>query len=221
MKLIVVEDDPKVARLLKKGLGEEGFIVDVCHDGAAGLELALVGGHDLMILDVMLPGIDGWGVLQHLRGEGSTMPIVMLTARDSIAHRIRGLSQGADDYLVKPFSFGELVARVNAVLRRRRSTVRQVLTIQDLVFDVPAGYASRGDQRLELTAKELALLELLMSRQGEVLSRTTIAEAVWDMAFESDSNVIDVSIRRLRAKVDDPFSVKLIETVRGRGYVIR
>lgn len=220
MKLLVVEDDPKTARFLKKGLGEEGFVVDVCHDGHEGLEAALSGQYELMVLDVMLPIMDGWQVLGELRSRASAMPVVMLTAQDAVAHRIRGLSHGADDYLVKPFAFGELTARIRAVLRRHTGPAHQVLQFEDLKVDGKRGYATRAGGKVELTAKEFQLLELLLRHQGEVLSRTYIAEAVWEMSFDGDSNVIDVNIRRLRAKVDDAHERKLIHTVRGRGYVI-
>lgn len=220
MKLLVVEDDPKTAKFLKKGLGEEGFVVDVCHDGHDGLQAALSGQYGLMVLDVMLPIMDGWRVLDELRTRASQMPVLMLTAQDAVAHRIRGLSHGADDYLVKPFAFGELAARIRAVLRRNGGIVHHALRFEDLSVDTQRGQAERCGAKLELTAKELQLLELLLRHQGEVLSRTYIAEAVWEMTFDGDSNVIDVNIRRLRAKVDDPHERKLIHTVRGRGYVL-
>jgi two-component system, OmpR family, copper resistance phosphate regulon response regulator CusR len=221
MKLLVVEDDPKAARFLKKGLGEEGFVVDLCHDGQEGLDAALTGEYGLMVLDVMLPLLDGWSVLEEMRSRSCQMPVLMLTAQDSVAHRIRGLSHGADDYLVKPYAFGELAARIRAVLRRNGGVSLQgALRLEDLTVDPKSGRAERAGRKLELTAKELQLLEFLLQHQGEVLSRTFIAEAVWEMTFESDSNVIDVNIRRLRAKVDDPFDRKLIHTVRGRGYVV-
>lgn len=221
MKLLVVEDDRKAASFLKKGLGEEGYVVDVCHDGRDGLECVLTGQYGLIILDVMLPDLDGWGVLHEMRARGCQIPVLMLTAQDAVAHRIRGLSLGADDYLVKPFAFGELAARIKAVLRRIGAAPSASLGIDDLTLDPASGLATRAGRSLELTAKELQLLELLLRHQGEVLSRTYIAEAVWEMTFESDSNVIDVNIRRLRVKVDDPFERKLIHTVRGRGYVVR
>jgi two-component system, OmpR family, copper resistance phosphate regulon response regulator CusR len=221
MKLLVVEDDPKAAKFLKKGLGEEGFVVDVCHDGVDGLHAALSGQYNLMVLDVMLPGIDGWGVLDEMRVRRCETPVLMLTAQDAVAHRIRGLSRGADDYLVKPFAFGELAARIRAVLRRNGPPAPAVLEYEDLHVDPKRGRAARGVVDLALTPKELQLLELLLLHCGEVLSRTYIAEVVWEMSFDSDSNVIDVNIRRLRGKVDDDFERKLIHTVRGRGYVLR
>ncbi len=221
MKLLVVEDDPKAARFLKKGLGEEGFVVDVCHDGEHGLQAALTGQYGLMVLDVMLPTLDGWGVVEEMRARACDTPVVMLTALDSVAHRIRGLSHGADDYLVKPFAFGELTARIRAVLRRRSGASKQALRFEDLIVDAKRGFAERDGRQLDLTPKELQLLEMLLLHQGEILTRTYIAETVWEMTFDGDSNVIDVNIRRLRAKADDPFERKLIHTVRGRGYVLR
>lgn len=221
MKLLVVEDDPKAARFLKKGLGEEGFVVDLCHDGQDGLHAALSGQYGLMVLDVMLPVMDGWNVLEEMRARACQTPVLMLTAQDSVAHRIRGLSHGADDYLVKPYAFGELAARIRAVLRRQAPPAAPTLAFADLSLDSKRGHAQRAGVKLELTAKELLLLELLLLHQGEVLSRTFIAEAVWEMSFDGDSNVIDVNIRRLRAKVDDPYQRKLIHTARGRGYVLQ
>jgi two-component system, OmpR family, copper resistance phosphate regulon response regulator CusR len=221
MKLLVVEDDPKAARFLKKGLGEEGFVVDVCHDGEHGLQAALTGQYGLMVLDVMLPVMDGWGVIEEMRARACDTPVLMLTALDSVAHRIRGLSHGADDYLVKPYAFGELTARIRAVLRRKSVPAAQALSFEDLVVDTKRGFAERHGRKLDLTPKELQLLELLLEHQGEILTRTYISECVWEMTFDGDSNVIDVNIRRLRTKVDDPFERKLIHTVRGRGYVLR
>lgn len=221
MKLLVVEDDPNAARFLKKGLGEEGFIVDVCHDGEHGLQAALTGQYGLMVLDVMLPVLDGWGVVEQMRARACDTPVLMLTALDSVAHRIRGLSHGADDYLVKPYAFGELTARIRAVLRRKSTQSPQTLCFEDLAVDTKRGFAERDGRKLDLTPKEVQLLELLLQHQGEILTRTYISECVWEMTFDGDSNVIDVNIKRLRAKVDDPFERKLIHTVRGRGYVLR
>jgi two-component system copper resistance phosphate regulon response regulator CusR len=221
MKILVIEDDRKAGRLLKKGLGEEGYVVDVCHDGEEGLSSAMAGDYGLVVLDVMLPYVDGWTVLTQLRAHDVSLPVLMLTAQDTVAHRIRGLSLGADDYLVKPFAFGELSARIRAVLRRNTAPTATTLQFEDLTVDPRRGLAERGGRRLELTAKELQLLELMLRHPGEILSRTYIAEMVWEMSFEGDSNVIDVNIRRLRSKIDDPYERKLIATVRGRGYVIR
>lgn len=221
MKLLVVEDDAKTVRLLVKGLTEEGFAVDFCRDGESGLDLALAANHDLIILDVMLPLMDGWSLLTRVRQLCCLTPVLMLTAHDSVEHRVRGLSLGADDYLIKPFAFAELLARIRSILRRSSVPDPGVLCFADLQVDVRRHKVVRGKATIELSTKEILLLELLLRHQGEVLSRTYIAEQVWDMNFDSDSNVIDVNIRRLRSKADDPFLRKLIHTVRGRGYVLR
>jgi two-component system copper resistance phosphate regulon response regulator CusR len=221
MKLLVVEDDEKTVRLLRQGFGENGFVIDDCRNGVDGLEAALSQSYDLIVLDVMLPGKDGWDVLNQLRTVDRTTPVVMLTARDAVEYRVKGLTAGADDYVIKPFAFSELLARIQSVLRRRREVVPDTLTYQDLVLDPKRFTVTRSGTDIELTAKEFVLLELLMRQKGEVLSRAYIAEQVWDMSFDGDSNVVEVNIRRLRAKVDDPFERKLIHTVRGRGYVLR
>ncbi len=222
MKLLVVEDDQAAASFLRRGLGEEGFVVDVCGDGEEGLHAALTGQYSLMVLDVMLPVMNGWDVLHEIRARKCPMPVLMLTALDAVNHRIQGLSEGADDYLVKPFAFGELAARVRAVLRRNAAALSgEQLSFDDLTLDAKRNHVERAGTPLRLTAKEFQLLELLLQHQGKVLSRTFIAECVWEMSFDGDSNVIDVNIKRLRAKVDDPFERKLIHTVRGRGYVLR
>jgi len=201
-------------------VGEFGFVFDdLARDGVNGLHLALEGSHDLIVLDVMLPGVDGFGILASVRARKDT-PILMLTARDAVEDRVRGLEGGADDYLVKPFAFSELLARVQALLRRGRSQEPTVFRLADLELDLARRKAMRGGQRLDLTAKEFNLLALLLRRQGQVLSRTTLAEQVWDMNFDSDTNVIDVAVRRLRSKLDDPFEAKLLHTVRGMGYVL-
>ncbi|MFC3627692.1 heavy metal response regulator transcription factor [Vogesella amnigena] len=221
MKILIVEDEIKTGEYLRQGLREAGFAVDLAHDGQEGLHLALEGGHDLLILDVMLPGMDGWQVLTQLRLRHKTMPVLFLTARDQVEDRVKGLELGADDYLVKPFSFAELLARVRTILRRGRGTVEATtLQIAGLELDLLRRRVSRDGKRITLTAKEFGLLELLMRRQGEVLPRSLIASQVWDMNFDSDTNVIDVAVRRLRAKVDDDFEPKLIHTVRGMGYVL-
>jgi len=220
MRILVVEDEPKAAEFLRKGLVEAGFVVDVAGDGEEGLFLATAFDYQLLILDAMLPGKDGWAVLAELRRLGRQMPVLLLTARGDVADRVRGLDLGADDYLVKPYAFTELLARVRALLRRRGEQRPQVFTIADLRIDLHGLRAERGGQRLELAPKEFALLSLLARRQGEVLSRHIIAEQVWDMNFDSDSNVVDVAVRRLRRKVDDPWPTKLIHTVRGMGYVL-
>jgi two-component system copper resistance phosphate regulon response regulator CusR len=220
MKLLIVEDEPKVGDYLKQGLSEAGFVVDLERDGNDGLHAALEGEYDLVVLDVMLPGLDGWQVLQAIRHEGKQTPVLFLTARDRTEERVKGLELGADDYLVKPFAFSELLARVRTLLRRGRITESPVLKVADLELDLLRRRALRGRERIDLTAKEFALLELFMRRQGEVLPRSLIASQVWDMNFDSDTNAIDVAVRRLRAKVDDPFEPKLIHTVRGMGYVL-
>lgn len=220
MKLLVIEDEVKTAKFLKKGLGEAGFVVDVAMDGRAGLDLARDVEFDLIILDIMLPGLDGWQVLTGLRLAGKETQVLFLTARDAVHERVRGLELGADDYLVKPFAFSELLARVRSRLRHRPVRPQEVVRTGDLEVDLLRQRATRGGRRLDLTTKEFLLLSLLVRRAGEVLSRTVIAEAVWDMNFDSDTNVVDVSVRRLRSKVDDPFASKLIHTVRGSGYVL-
>jgi two-component system copper resistance phosphate regulon response regulator CusR len=221
MKLLVVEDDEKTVRLLRQGFGEHGFVIDDCRNGIDGLDAALSQSYDVIILDVMLPGKDGWQVLDQLRAADRMTPVVMLTARDAVEYRVKGLTAGADDYVVKPFAFSELLARIYSVLRRRGSVAPDNLEFEDLALDPKRFTVSRGGQVIELTSKEFLLLELLMRQRGEVLSRTYIAEQVWDMLFDGDSNVVEVNIRRLRAKIDEPFTRKLIQTVRGRGYVIR
>ena len=196
-------------------------MVDLARDGVDGLHLALTESYDLAILDVMLPGIDGWGVLAGIRRAGKDMPVMFLTARDAVDDRVKGLELGADDYLLKPFAFSELLARVRTLLRRGgKAPTDPFLRAANLELDLLRRRVSRGGQRIDLTAKEFALLELLLRRQGEVLPRSLIASQVWDMNFDSDTNVIEVAMRRLRAKVDDAFEPKLIRTVRGMGYVL-
>ena len=222
MRILVVEDDPKLADYLHKALGENGYVVDVARDGIEGRRLALDGDYALLVLDIMLPGVDGFGVLKALR-EKSRLPVLMLTARERVEDRVRGLEAGADDYLVKPFAFSELLARVGALLRRGATPVNgsasTQLRIADLELDLVSRKAQRAGERLHLTAKEFSLLTLLMRRQGQILSRSTLAEQVWDMNFDSDTNVVEVAVRRLRAKIDDAHAVKLIHTIRGVGYV--
>jgi two-component system, OmpR family, copper resistance phosphate regulon response regulator CusR len=220
VKILIVEDEIKTGDYLQLGLQEAGFSVDLVRDGTDGLHLALTGDYDLMILDVMLPSLNGWQVLERMRYKGHELPVLFLTARDQVEDRVKGLELGADDYLVKPFAFSELLARVRTLLRRRRSREPDVLRMADMELDRLRRRASRAGRRIDLTAKEFALLELLLRRQGEVLPRSLIASQVWDMNFDSDSNVVEVAMRRLRAKVDDPFEPKLIHTVRGMGYVL-
>lgn len=220
MRILVVEDERKAADYLKKGLSESGFVVDVAHRGEDGLHLALTETYDLIVLDVMLPGCDGWSILTALRSSGRATPVLFLTARDTVPDRVKGLDLGADDYLVKPFAFSELLARIRTILRRGPSRQNDVFQVADLEIDLPRHRANRGGRRLDLTPKEFALLALMAQRKGEVLSRTLIAEQVWEMNFDSDTNVVDVAIRRLRAKVDDDFPGKLLHTVRGVGYVL-
>ena len=220
--MLIVEDEPKTGEYLRQGLNEAGFVADMAANGSDGLHLALHGEYDLVILDVMLPELDGWQVLASLRRRGLEMPVLFLTARDQVEDRVKGLELGADDYLVKPFSFAELLARVRTILRRGRGggLDSNVLRVADLELDLLRRRVTRGGKRIDLTAKEFGLLELLMRRQGEVLPRSLIASQVWDMNFDSDTNVIEVAMRRLRLKVDDGQLVKLIQTVRGMGYVL-
>ena len=219
MRILVVEDEVKAADYLRKGLSESGYAVEVAHNGIDGQFLAQESEFDLVILDVMLPGLDGWQLLQIIRRK-SQVPVLFLTARDAVEDRVKGLELGADDYLVKPFSYAELLARVRTLLRRGPPREVEQFQVADLQLDVLRRRVQRGAERITLTNKEFALLQLLMERSGEVLSRTQIASQVWQMNFDSDTNVVDVAIRRLRAKVDDPFSPKLIHTVRGMGYTL-
>lgn len=220
MKILVVEDEPKAAAYLRDGLSEHGFVVDVAKEGPDGLHLALTEHYDLLILDVLLPGCDGWSILSRLREAQRSTPVLFLTARDAVQDRVKGLELGADDYLVKPFAFSELLARVRSVLRRGTSRQPELLQVADLHVDLVRQQATRAGRRLDLTAKEFLLLSLFVRRAGEVLSRACIAEQVWDMNFDPGTNVIDVHVRRLRSKVDDPCDRKLIRTVRGMGYVL-
>jgi len=220
MKILIVEDEQKTGDYLKQGLSEAGFVADLARDGVDGLHLALTGDYDLVVLDVMLPRLDGWQVLREIRQQGQHLPVLFLTARDQVEDRVKGLEFGADDYLVKPFAFSELLARVRALLRRGRASEPELLRAADLELDLLRRRVTRAGKRIDLTAKEFALLELLLRRQGEVLPRSLIASQVWDMNFDSDTNVIEVAVRRLRAKIDDDFEPKLIRTVRGMGYVL-
>ena len=221
MKILIVEDELKIGTYVQQGLVEAGFVVDLDRDGADGLHHALTEAYDLIVLDVMLPGMTGWQILEGIRRAGKDVPVLFLTARDHVEDRVKGLDSGADDYLVKPSAFSELLARISTLLRRgSRSKEAEVLRAADLELDLLRRRVSRGGKRIELTVKEFALLELLLRRQGEVLPRSLIASQVWDMNFDSDTNVIDVAVRRLRVKIDDDFDAKLIHTVRGMGYVL-
>ncbi len=220
MKILIIEDEAKTGNYLKQGLTEAGFVADIARDGMDGVHLALTEAYDLIVLDVMLPRLDGWQVLQKIRRAGKDIPVLFLTARDQVEDRVKGLELGADDYLVKPFAFSELLARVRTLLRRGKATEAEVLRAADLELDLRRRRVTRSGKRIDLTAKEFALLELLLRRQGEVLPRSLIASQVWDMNFDSDTNVIEVAVRRLRAKMDDDFEPKLIRTVRGMGYVL-
>ncbi len=219
MRILVIEDEPKTGAYLRKGLEESGYSVDLANDGADGLLLAQEQDYDVIVLDVMLPTMDGWAVLKVLRATHTT-PVLFLTARDDVNDRVRGLELGGDDYLVKPFAFVELLARVRTLARRGPPRESELLAVGDLEMDINRRRVKRGATRIDLTPREFSLLQLLLRRQGEVLSRTQIASYVWDMNFDSDTNVVEVAIRRLRAKIDDAFPVKLIQTVRGVGYVI-
>jgi len=220
MKLLVVEDETKTANFLKRGFSEAGFVVSVAPDGIDARRQIEAGSFDLIVLDIMLPGVDGWDTLKWLRVVGLGTPVLILTARDEVTDRVRGLELGADDYLVKPFAFSELLARVRTILRRPPVRESATLRVADLELDLDGLRATRAGRRLDLTGREFKLLSLLARRAGEVLTRTLIAESVWDMNSEGDTNVVDVNMRRLRTKVDDPFPEKLLRTVRGVGYVL-
>lgn len=221
MKILVAEDEPKTGVYLKQGLTEAGFVVDLVTNGIDAAQQALDEQYDLLVLDVMMPGLEGWQVLERARAAGSETPALFLTARDRVEDRVKGLELGADDYLIKPFAFSELLARVRSLLRRGNGAIVQTtLAIEDLQLDLLKRRVERGGKRIDLTAKEFMLLELLLRRRGEVLSKSLIASKVWDINFDSDTNIIEVAIRRLRAKIDDDFPVKLIQTVRGMGYFI-
>ena len=220
MRVLLVEDDANTVRFVRQGLAEHGFVPDIADTVALGVRLGKERDYDLIVLDVMLPGGEGWNVLRELREAGRQAPVIFLTARDSIGDRVRGLEMGADDYLVKPFAFSELLARMRTVLRRSGPRQPDVLGVADLEVDLARRRASRGGRRLTLRPKEFALLSLFVRRAGEVLSRTFIAEQVWDMNFDSDSNVVDVHVRRLRMAIDEGFEPKLIHTVVGVGYVL-
>ena len=221
MRLLVVEDELRMAALLKRGLEEDGYAVDVASTGPDALWQAAEFAYDAVLLDLMLPGIDGVEVCRQLRSQGRWMPVLMLTARDAVADRVRGLDAGADDYVVKPFSFAELSARIRALIRRGAVERPTELSAGDLRLDPATRQAWRGDIELELSSKEFALLELFLRHPGEVLTRTRILEHVWDFAYEGMSNVVDQYVLYLRRKIDRPFRVEQLETVRGAGYRLR
>lgn len=221
MKILVVEDENKTADYIRQGLREAGFVVDVARNGLDGHHMAMNESYDLVLLDVMLPDVDGWHIVKSLRDAGHQVPVLFLTARGSVDDRVKGLELGADSYLIKPFAFSELLAHVRTLLRRRNVPAQSdQLQIADLVLDLTRRKATRMGQRIVLTNKEFSLLELLARRRGEVLPRSLIASQIWDMNFDSNTNVIDVAIRRLRAKMDEPYEPKLIHTVRGMGYTL-
>lgn len=220
VKLLIVEDEKKTAEYLRKGLSEHGFVVDVAESGEDGLHLALTGDYALIVLDVMLPDNDGWFVISELRRGGKQTPVLFLTARDRVEDKVKGLELGGDDYLTKPFAFSELLARIRTILRRGPGRLPDNICVADLEVDFNRHKAYRKGKRLDLSPKEFAVLWLLIRHRGEVLGRTLISEQVWDINFDSDANVVDVAIRRLRRKIDDPFPNKLIHTIRGVGYVL-
>ena len=220
MRLLVVEDEVRVRSFLRRGFGEAAMAVDEAADGDEALDLALSRAYDAIVLDLMLPGRDGFAVLRELRSRGCKAPVLILTARDAVEDRVRGLDEGADDYLVKPFAFAELLARIRALLRRGRPR-QTLLRVGDLEVDLARRSASRAGRSIDLTAREFALLEYLARHAGEVVTRTMIAEHVWSLDFDTFSNVIDVYIRYLRRKIDEPFAEKLIHTRRGVGYVLQ
>jgi two-component system copper resistance phosphate regulon response regulator CusR len=219
MRILIVEDEPKMASYLRKGLTEASFTVETATDGKDGLFLALHEDFDLIVLDVMLPELDGLGVLKRLRMEKHT-PVLLLTARDTVEDKVAGLELGADDYLSKPFAYAEFLARIRSLMRRAPRVARDILLVGDLEIDLMRRRSRRGNARIDLTAQEFALLQLFAERQGEVLTRTFVTSQIWDMNFDSDTNVVDVAIRRLRAKIDNAFDNKLLHTVRGMGYVL-
>ncbi|NIS61551.1 MAG: response regulator [Proteobacteria bacterium] len=221
MRILVVEDEKKVASFIKKGLEEEHYAVDIAYDGEEGLALAQINEYDLILLDIMLPKLDGMEVLRRIRGNGSGVPILILTAKDSVEDIVTGLDTGSDDYLTKPFSFAELVARVRALLRRKTKEKTDILTVGDLSLSTSTHRVKRGTRKIELTPKEYALLEYFMRNPNRILTRTLITEHVWDYHFDPETNVIDVYVNYLRKKIDQGFEKKLIHTIRGSGYMMK
>jgi heavy metal response regulator len=221
MKILLVEDEKKVASFIKRGLEEEHFTVDVAYDGESGEFMALTSEYDLIILDILLPKKNGFEVLKSLRANGIQTPILILTAKGSIDDKVEGLNSGADDYLTKPFAFAELIARIRSLLRRTSSEKSNIIKVADLELDTIKHIAKRGEKIIELTAREYSLLEYFMRNKGRVLTRTMIAEHIWDYHFDTGSNIIDVYVRRLRKKIDEGFPKKLIHTIRGVGYIIK
>ena len=221
MHILIVEDEKKIAAFIRRGLTENGFVVDVAEDGEQGLEYALARKMDLIILDVVLPKRDGWSLMTELRRAGLQTPVLFLTARDSVPDRVKGFDLGADDYLIKPFHFSELLARVRSLLRRAPERREEAITVGDLEIDQRRHKVTRAGTALNLTPKEFSLLLFLASSAGDIVSRTEIVEQVWDINFDTGTNVVDVMMRRLRAKVDDPFEIKMIQTIRGVGYVLK
>lgn len=220
MRILIVEDEKKTAAYLQKGLAESNFIADIAHDGEEGIHYAEQQQYDLIILDVMLPKKDGWTVIEEIRKIDPTVRVLFLTARDEVDDRVKGLELGADDYLVKPFAFSELLARIRTLLRRKETPTTPELSLADLRIELAKHKVYRGETRISLTPKEFNLLVFMLQHTGEVLSRTLISSMVWDINFDSDTNAVDVAIRRLRQKIDDPFDKKLIHTIRGLGYVL-
>jgi heavy metal response regulator len=221
MKILLVEDEKKVASFIKRGLEEEHFTVDVAYDGESGEFMALTSEYDLIILDILLPKKNGFEVLKSLRANGIQTPILILTAKGSIDDKVEGLNSGADDYLTKPFAFAELIARIRSLLRRTSSEKSNIIKVADLELDTVKHIAKRGEKIIELTAREYSLLEYFMRNKGRVLTRTMIAEHIWDYHFDTGSNIIDVYVKRLRKKIDEGFPKKLIHTIRGVGYIIK
>ncbi|MBI3772441.1 MAG: heavy metal response regulator transcription factor [Gammaproteobacteria bacterium] len=220
MKVLIIEDEPKTVTFLKKGFTEEGYIAEVAQDGVDGLHMATTGSYDVVVLDIQLPRQDGWAVLQEIRKRDQHQPVIILTALDSVAHRVKGLELGADDYLVKPFAFSELNARARNVLRRGQIRPAEILQFADLKMDLLRHKVFRAESEIDLAPQEYRLLEFFLRHASQVLTRTRIAEQVWDINFDGDSNVVDAAVRRVRRKVDDPFDLKLIHTIRGVGYVL-